>query len=91
MMEPTPFRYEEPLPAGEELVDREEELAGLAERALAGRNTRVVAPRRYGKTSLLKHLVAGRDRAGAGFAAGIYVDLYGAIGAGRSRLARRLA
>ncbi len=81
MMEPTPFRYEEPLPAGEELVDREEELTGLAERALAGRNTRVVAPRRYGKTSLLKHLVAGRDRAGAGFAAGIYVDLYGAIGA----------
>jgi hypothetical protein len=47
-----PFTYDEPLrPA--ELVDRDEErrqLTGLAE---AGQNSRLVAPRRYGKTTLL--------------------------------------
>lgn len=78
MLGETPFRYEEPLPAGEDLVDREDELRGLAERARAGRNTRLVAPRRYGKTSLLKHLVAApRDMP---FVA-VYVDLYGTLGA----------
>jgi AAA+ ATPase superfamily predicted ATPase len=81
MLKPTPFHYEEPLPAGEDLVDREEELSGLSERAVAGRNTRLVAPRRYGKTSLLKHLIAIKGRAGSGFEIGVYVDLYGAIGA----------
>jgi hypothetical protein len=81
MLGPTPFRYEEPLPAGEDLVDREEELAGLSERARAGRNTRVAAPRRYGKTSLLKHLIAAKGRGGSGPEVGFYVDLYGAIGA----------
>lgn len=77
MLTPTPFRYEEPLPAGEDLVDRETELAGLAERALAGRNTRVVAPRRYGKTSLLKHLIAALP---PDEGVGVYVDLYGVNG-----------
>ena len=81
MLGPTPFRYEEPLPAGEDLVDRVQELAGLSERALAGRNTRVVAPRRYGKTSLLKHLIAAQRRVEPGLEVGVYVDLYGAIGA----------
>jgi uncharacterized protein len=77
MLTPTPFRYEEPLPSGADLVDREAELAGLSERALQGRNTRLVAPRRYGKTSLLRHLIAiqSPDRA-----IGVYVDLYGVIG-----------
>jgi len=58
-------------------VDREAELAGLSERALQGRNTRLVAPRRYGKTLLLRHLIATQspDRA-----IGVYVDLYGVIG-----------
>ncbi|MGH2855556.1 MAG: hypothetical protein ACRDLF_15345, partial [Solirubrobacteraceae bacterium] len=66
--------------------------AGLSERALAGRNTRVVAPRRYGKTSLLKHLVAAWGRAGYGLEIGVYVDLYGAIGAAdvTTRLERAL-
>ena len=77
MLTPTPFRYEEPMPASEDLVDREKELVGLAERALAGRNTRVVAPRRYGKTSLLKHLIAAL-RSDEGL--GVYVDLYGING-----------
>ena len=76
MLTVTPFRYEEPLPGGDDLVDREAELTSLSARALEGRNTRVVAPRRYGKTSLLKHLIAASpDRP-----VGIYVDLYGVIG-----------
>jgi uncharacterized protein len=77
MLRATPFRYEEPLPGGEDLVDREEELRILSERALEGRNTRLAAPRRYGKTSLLTHLIAATP---ARQAVGIYVDLYGVIG-----------
>ncbi|HEY5342758.1 MAG TPA: hypothetical protein VIJ66_03770 [Solirubrobacteraceae bacterium] len=77
-MTPTPFRYEEPLPSGADLVDREAELAGLSQRALQGRNTRLVAPRRYGKTSLLRHLIAAQSPERA---IGVYVDLYGVIGA----------
>lgn len=78
MLTPTPFRYEEPLPGGDVLVDREDELASLSERALEGRNTRLVAPRRYGKTSLLTRLIAAVS---GEHATGVYVDLYGVIGA----------
>lgn len=70
-----PFRYEEPL-APDELIDREPELAELTRRAEAGRNTRLTAPRRYGKTSLLGRLV--RDVRDAGGAA-VLVDLYGVL------------
>ena len=79
MLTVTPFRYEDPLPGGEDLVDREAELTSLSARAREGRNTRVVAPRRYGKTSLLKHLISAQS---ADRPVGIYVDLYGAMGAG---------
>jgi hypothetical protein len=72
----TPFLYEEPLPAREPLVDRETELEGLSARALAGRNTRLEAPRRYGKTSVLKHMLAQLDNAEG---VGVYVDLYGVV------------
>jgi hypothetical protein len=48
----TPFPFEGPVPA-ELLIDREEELARLARRAGDRVNVRLVAPRRYGKTSLL--------------------------------------
>ena len=78
MLTVTPFRYEEPLPVGELLVDREAELEALSERALAGRNTRVAAPRRYGKTSLLRHMIAGLP---TNASVGIYVDLYGVVSA----------
>lgn len=71
----SPFRYEEPL-SPDEIVDREPELATLTERALAGRNTRLTAPRRYGKTSLLGRLL--RDVAGEGVV-GVYVDFYGVL------------
>lgn len=74
-MQPAPFRYEEPLEP-DELVDRAEELATLLARAEGGRNTRVTAPRRYGKTSLLRRLLRDADRDGV---TGVYVDLYGVI------------
>jgi hypothetical protein len=48
----TPFPFEGPVPA-ELLIDREQELALLARRAGDRVNVRLVAPRRYGKTSLL--------------------------------------
>jgi hypothetical protein len=78
MLRATPFRYEEPLPGSEEIVDREAELGMLSARALEGRNTRLAAPRRFGKTSLLTHLIAATPSSQA---TGIYVDLYGVIGA----------
>jgi uncharacterized protein len=57
MMEPTerqgtPFPFEGPVPPAL-LIDRERELALLARRAADRVSVRLVAPRRYGKTSVL--------------------------------------
>jgi uncharacterized protein len=49
----SPFRHEAPLRA-EDLCDREQELAALADLCVGGRFTKLLAPRRYGKTSLLR-------------------------------------
>jgi hypothetical protein len=49
----SPFRHEAPLRA-EDLCDREQELAALAELCVNGRFVKLLAPRRYGKTSLLR-------------------------------------
>jgi uncharacterized protein len=70
-----PFRFSEPVPAGE-LLDRDDEARLLMERAEGGNNSRLVAPRRYGKTSLLSRLV--RDARDAGWAA-VYVDFFGVL------------
>ncbi len=48
----TPFPFEGPVPP-DLLIDREDELRLLARRAADRVNVRLVAPRRYGKTSLL--------------------------------------
>lgn len=48
----TPFPFEGPVPP-ELLIDRERELDRLARRAADRVNVRLVAPRRYGKTSVL--------------------------------------
>jgi uncharacterized protein len=71
-----PFRYSEPLPA-DELLDRDEEAAQLLSRAVSGNNSRLVAPRRYGKTSLLAR-VGEEARAEKGWAA-VYVDFFGVL------------
>jgi uncharacterized protein len=70
-----PFRYSEPLPV-EELLDRDREADELLRRAIEGNNTRLVAPRRYGKTSLLRRLL--RDAGKEGWAT-VYVDFFGVL------------
>src|SRR3954451_7784139 len=59
-----PFVYEEPVQP-HELVDREEELRTLVERALDARNSRLESPRRVGKTSLIRAVLASSARDGA--------------------------
>ena len=70
-----PFRYSEPLPPAE-LIDRDRETAALMDTATAGNNSRLVAPRRYGKTSLLYRLGEAADREGWSF---VYVDFFGVL------------
>jgi hypothetical protein len=60
----SPFIYEEPV-APDQLVDREVELAGLVERTLDTRNTRLEGPRRFGKTSLLRAALTAAAGQGA--------------------------
>lgn len=70
-----PFRYGEPVPP-DELLDRDEEAQTLLENAYGGHNSRLVAPRRYGKTSLLARVA--EEAQAAGWAA-IYVDFFGVL------------
>jgi hypothetical protein len=59
----SPFVYDEPLgPAA--LVGRSDALALLRARVLDGRNTRIEGPRRFGKTSLLRAVLAAARREG---------------------------
>ncbi len=70
-----PFVYDDPLPP-DQLVDREpetEQLVGLAE---GGHNTRLQAPRRYGKTTLLGKVRAEAEQLGMST---VYVDFYRAL------------
>jgi uncharacterized protein len=70
-----PFRYSEPVPV-EELIDRDAEAALLLGRASEGNNSRLVAPRRFGKTSLLRRALHDAEREGW---APVYVDFFGVL------------
>lgn len=70
-----PFRYSEPVPA-DELLGRDQETTALLEQAISGNNSRLVAPRRYGKTSLLDRVAQDARRAGW---AAVYVDFFGVL------------
>ena len=70
-----PFRYSEPVPV-DELIDRDAEAAILLERATEGNNSRMVAPRRFGKTSLLRRALHDAQREGW---AAVYVDFFGVL------------
>ncbi|HVY77846.1 MAG TPA: hypothetical protein VG898_05005 [Solirubrobacterales bacterium] len=70
-----PFRFSEPVPA-DELLDREEEARTLLERAHGGNNSRLAAPRRFGKTSLLTRVIEDARRDGW---AAVYVDFFGVL------------
>ncbi len=76
-MEPklNPFVYDDPLPP-EQLVDREPETEQLLRLAEGGHNTRLQAPRRYGKTTLLGKVQAEGAKLGMNT---VYVDFYRAI------------
>ncbi len=74
-----PFVFARPLDP-EDLVDREAELALLAERCQTGVSTRLSSPRDYGKTSLLHRAIADACVAGIG---AVLVDLYGVRTAGQ--------
>lgn len=75
MQSRNPFRFSEPVPV-EELLDRDEETRTLLRRAEGGNNSRLVAPRRYGKTSLLARVVEEARQAGW---ASVYVDFFGVL------------
>ena len=55
---PNPFFYDRPLPP-EEAIDRPSERRLLAELAEGGQSSRLTAPRRYGKTTLIGALAEG--------------------------------
>lgn len=74
-----PFVFDRPLDP-HSLVDREDELALLAERLRDVVNTRLSSPRDYGKTSLLHRAIADARAADAG---AVLVDLYGVHTAGQ--------
>lgn len=83
-MELNPFVYDDPLPAGA-LIDRDEETRRLLALAEGGHNTRLSAPRRYGKTSVILRVLAEADRAGLQTA---HVDFYRCVT--RAEAARRI-
>ncbi len=58
------------------MIDREEEARQLLELAEGGHASRLSAPRRYGKTSLLRRVGRDADLAGMAY---VEVDFYGAL------------
>jgi uncharacterized protein len=70
-----PFIYDDPVPPSD-LVDREPETEHILRLAEGGHNTRLQAPRRYGKTTLLGKVRASADDIGMST---VYVDFYRAV------------
>lgn len=70
-----PFRCSDPVPV-EELLGRDAEAEELVRRAEEGNNSRLVAPRRFGKTSLLRRIIHDARREGW---ATVYVDFFGVL------------
>jgi uncharacterized protein len=56
-----PFRFSGPLPP-EEMIDRDQEADELLALALGGHSFRLVGPRRYGKTTLLRRILEAAER-----------------------------
>lgn len=66
-----PFRFSGPLPA-EEMIDRDPEAEDLLALAAGRHSFRLVGPRRYGKTTLLRRILSAAEREGT---ATVLVDL----------------
>jgi uncharacterized protein len=69
-----PFQVTMPVGA-DDVIDREEAISQICALAREGNNARVVAPRRYGKTSVVKQ--AQRELTRSGGWETVYVDLLG--------------
>ncbi len=70
-----PFDFSKPAAAGE-LIDRERDLELLVRLAEGNSNSRLTAPRRYGKTTLLKRVRAEVEKLGMNT---VYVNFYGLL------------
>lgn len=70
-----PFRYSGPVEASE-VIDRRAELAELLATAESANNSRLLAPREFGKTSLLRKLTEEASKRGW---ATVYVDFFGVV------------
>jgi hypothetical protein len=70
-----PFTFAAPVTPSQ-IIDREAEAERLMALALAGQHSRLSAPRRYGKTSLARKVLAAAQDEGL---AGVYVDFYGVL------------
>jgi uncharacterized protein len=70
-----PFVTDTPVPP-ERLIDREAEWRQLLRYAEGGHNTRLSAPRRYGKTTLVEKLKVEAENIGMPT---VYVDLFGVV------------
>jgi len=66
-----PFRFSGPL-APEEMIDRDPEAVDLLALSEGGHSFRLVGPRRYGKTTLLRRVLESAEREGV---AAVLVDL----------------
>src|ERR1051325_3930484 len=76
MTDVNPFVYSRPL-APEDVLDREPEIQQLLSLAAGGHYVRLYAPRRFGKTSLLRKALAEAERSGE--LVPVLVDLYGVL------------
>jgi hypothetical protein len=74
-IETNPFSYGSPLSPGTG-IGRPDEIQLLLQMALSSQNTRISAPRRYGKTTLIEDLRAEAERQGLNT---VRVDLYGVL------------
>jgi predicted AAA+ superfamily ATPase len=70
-----PFDFSKPASAGE-LIDRERDLQLLVRLAEGNQNSRLTAPRRYGKTTVLKRVRAEMEKLGMST---VYVNFYGLL------------
>ncbi len=70
-----PFNFSKPASA-DELIDRGRDLQLLVRLVEANNNSRLTAPRRYGKTTLLKRVLANADELGMNT---VYVNFYGLL------------
>jgi hypothetical protein len=71
-----PFVYSRPI-APDDVIDRDDETQRLLAAAVGGHYVRVYAPRKYGKTSLLRRVLRDAERSEGMIP--ILVDLYGVL------------